>query len=743
MKNMFRSLPAGRQVKNFSAITVFIFLFAFSAVPKNAYAQVPDSPPTRVPEGVDTLDFDPGAGNLMEVRTDEVEVKAERVFHIMLRTPGAESYIGKRAVLDAQSPGNMVSAMNTISGVRMEERSPGSYRLSIRGSVLRSPFGVRNIKVYMGDIPLTDASGNTYLNILDAGAMGGIKVLKGPDGSLYGANSGGVALLDMHAGGKPYRGNVEISGGAFGLFRTAIGFDTKDEGRKFNINVFAAQQHQMGYRDNSNMDREYFHINPEYRYGPNNEDKVSVLFIQSTLDYQTPGGLNFLQMTSAPQLSRQPTATLPGAYEQKAGVSDKTWIAAVSNTYQIGEDLTHHVSFFGSGTDFQNPFITNYETRNESNLGLRTWAELRTETSTSPNSTRYNTFTSRFGAEAQSSSSDVRNYDNNRGTKDKLRAADHLLSRSAFAFGTFTADFRSRLRVDGALSVNYFEFNYNPSPESPALPIPKAGNLKLKPQVMPRFGLSYRFNDNLALRGIVSKGYSTPTSAEIRASDNRINTTLNAEKGLNTEAGLRFESPEGQLYADVSVFRYRLSDAIVRQTDSSGTEHFLNAGGTNQKGIETYIAYGAAVPVFGYRRIMLTRISNSLTLYNFKFDNYQTAGNNYSGNNITGVPAFTAVTTAEITFFSNYVLYLQHNYTDKIALNDGNTVYASAYHLLQGRLAWNTYSANQRVCLQSFMGMDNILNKKYSLGNDLNAAGGRYYNPAAPRSFYLGIKFMF
>ena len=40
---------------------------------------------------------------------------------------------------------SLLPALNTSPGVRMEERSPGSYRLNIRGSSLRSPFGVRNV----------------------------------------------------------------------------------------------------------------------------------------------------------------------------------------------------------------------------------------------------------------------------------------------------------------------------------------------------------------------------------------------------------------------------------------------------------------------------------------------------------------------------------------------------------------------------------------------------------------------
>jgi iron complex outermembrane receptor protein len=38
-------------------------------------------------------------------------------------------------------------------------------------------------------------------------------------------------------------------------------------------------------------------------------------------------------------------------------------------------------------------------------------------------------------------------------------------------------------------------------------------------------------------------------------------------------------------------------------------------------------------------------------------------------------------------------------------------------------------------------GIDNALDQNYSLGNDINAAGKRYYNPAAKRNFFVGIHF--
>src|SRR3982750_1058709 len=94
-----------------------------------------------------------------------------------------------------QHAASLIPAFNAVAGVRMEERSPGSYRLSLRGSLLRSPFGVRDVKVYFDEIPLSDAGGNTYLNALDINSIRSVEVLKGPDGSLFGANSGGVVIL--------------------------------------------------------------------------------------------------------------------------------------------------------------------------------------------------------------------------------------------------------------------------------------------------------------------------------------------------------------------------------------------------------------------------------------------------------------------------------------------------------------------------------------------------------------------
>jgi iron complex outermembrane receptor protein len=45
--------------------------------------------------------------------------------------------------------------------------------------------------------------------------------------------------------------------------------------------------------------------------------------------------------------------------------------------------------------------------------------------------------------------------------------------------------------------------------------------------------------------------------------------------------------------------------------------------------------------------------------------------------------------------------------------------------------------------LELFAGADNLLNQRYSLGDDLNAVGGRYYNPAPGRNYFGGLNVKF
>ncbi|MFM2231979.1 MAG: hypothetical protein RJB31_680, partial [Bacteroidota bacterium] len=202
------------------------------------------------------------AASLASIVVRGYESNAKRI-----EVPASISTIS-RAELQQFSSYSMLPAFNALAGVRLEERSPGSYRLSIRGSLLRSPFGVRNIKVYMDDIMLTDAGGNAYLNLLDVNSIGGAEVIKGPAGSIYGAGTGGALLLSgASLSGESQQDtsmlNIKSSGGRYGTFNETVQYQLKQGA--YSINALQGHFQSDGFRDQSRMRKDNLQLGIKIR----------------------------------------------------------------------------------------------------------------------------------------------------------------------------------------------------------------------------------------------------------------------------------------------------------------------------------------------------------------------------------------------------------------------------------------------------------------------------------------------
>jgi iron complex outermembrane receptor protein len=645
----------------------------------------------------------------------------------VLSVPASVSVLGP-AQLNLQPENSLVSALNTVPGVRMEERSPGSYRLSIRGSLLRSPFGVRDVKIYYDEIPLTDAGGNTYLNAIDVNSVQGIEVLKGPDGSLFGANSGGVVLISpVNRYNDSSYLSAGINAGSFGLFHENTGLQNRSGNNQLNINQ--AFESYGGYRQNSYMQRNYVQADDKLTFSK--KDQLKFLGFYSDLSYETPGGLTLSQFQADPQLARLPTKTIPGAIQQKIGIYQKMLLGGFVNNWQISDRIKNVTSIFGSYVDFANPFITNYEQRYESTYGLRTYFELSGKPDTVIN------WKVNVGLEWQQTNSDINNYGNNLGARDTAQTLDKINSNQHFIFARYLADINRKFHIEAALSLNFYDYDFrNVYPNDEAAYTRR----HFTPQLMPRVAASYQITNNFIWRASVSRGYSTPTTAEIRPTDNIINTSLQAEDGWNYETGFRLRNDDESMFLDASVFYYRLNNAIVLRLNPDETEYYINAGGTSQPGLELYFT-DWIIRQNSTDFIRGLQINESVTLNKFTFTDYHDATTNYSGNQLTGVPGQVFVTSAQIKFPNHLYVFVEHNYTARIPLNDGNTTFADHYNLVQAKAGWE-HLISRKTRLGIYAGVDNILNEKYSLGDDLNAVGNRYYNAAAPRNYYIELKVM-
>lgn len=637
------------------------------------------------------------------------------------------------AVIDSsqiqkQNGQSLVPVLNTVPGVRMEERSPGSYRLSIRGSLIRSPFGIRNTKVYMDEFPLTNAGGETYLNLIDVNSIYSIEILKGPDGSLFGANSGGVVkILPVNFRDEKSHVSFGAGTGSYGLFQENLGVQIRS--MKNTIAVHQSWQRSDGYRDHSGLDRKYLQLTDKYNY--NEKAQLRFLFFYSDLKYETPGGLTLLQAQQDPQMPRPPSGNLRGAAEQNAGVHNRTFYGGILHEYKFTERFRHVVAVFGNHTLFKNPFITNYEIRNEDNTGFRTWFELRNKNKHDIQLTFY------IGAEGQIMQSHIANYDNSLGLADSVQAIDNMRASQAFAFLRFSADFHNKWLLEVSLSYNLNRLVY--AREEP-IETPVA-YINFTPQFMPRLAASYLINHYISVRAVVSRGYSPPALQEIRASDNTINTSLEPESGWNYELGTRIKTADKRLWWDASVYYYQLDRAIVRRVNTDGNDYFVNSGGTIQPGFESQLTL-QIIKSRTDRFIAGLQLSNAYAFQYYSFMHYRNGNTDYHGNSLTGVPRHISVTGITINFPYNLYLFGQYNYTAAISLNDANTVYAPEYHLVLLKGGWR-YAYGNRLVAELCVGIDNLLQQSYSLGNDLNAAGGRYYNPAPGFNFFTRMNIWF
>jgi len=288
------------------------------------------------------------------------------------------------------------------------------------------------------------------------------------------------------------------------------------------------------------------------------------------------------------------------------------------------------------------------------------------------------------------------------------------------------ANIDKRLHVEAALSLNFYDYEFKnvyPNDETAFT------NRPFSTELMPRVALSYQITDDFAWRASVSRGYSTPATSEIRPTDHAINTSLDAEYGWNYETGFRIKNSDESMYLDASVFYYKLYNTIVEKEDANGTDYYVNEGTTNQPGMELYFT-DWIIRQNSSSFIRGLQFNESVTLDRFRFGT--------TGNQLTGVPEQVIISSLQVKLPASLFLFAEHNYTASIPLNDANTAFAPHYNLLSAKAGWQHVFSKTR--LEIYAGADNLLNEKYSLGDDLNAIGNRYYNPAPLRNYYVGIK---
>jgi iron complex outermembrane receptor protein len=618
--------------------------------------------------------------------------------------------------LERFSPSSWVNAVNTISGVRMEERSPGSYRFSIRGSMLRSPFGVRNIKFYWNGIPFTDAGGNTPINSLDYNAVQNMQIIKGPGSSLYGAGTGGVVLLQSNTDhGSQNRIEQQIGIGKYG-------FQSRSTSLQIGgINIQYGHTEQDGYRNHSAMGRDAIRFSSIGKLGK--KGTLMLLGMYSDLHYQTPGGITLAQYQTNPKLARQPTPTLPGSEAQRATIYSKMAMLGGNYVLQLSDTWTQSNALYITTTDFANPFISNYEIRDEQGIGGRNvW-----QNNTLIGDIRTN-WTSGF--EWQYGKSAQRNYDNKGGVADQQQTVEDIRTSTLSVFSQLEAVLFKDLTATAGLSYNVLKYKYERF-----FPLPYSNEARNFDGILvPRIAINKVIGKTWSLTASYSSGFSPPTMQEVRPSAGGFRRDLNAEKGINSEISIR--KIDKNFSGEIGLYSFGLRESIVRRSDESGSEFFVNAGKTRQNGLEWNLSYelltNSTLP-------LTARLWNSGNWTKYTFQDFTQGETDLSGKLLPGIPRFAQSTGLDILFKYGFSIFATYQHGGEMYLNDANTVKNTAFNQWTGRIIWkknwgaHLYSEISATAEKVNAGI-------YSLGFDLNAFGNRYYNAAPKDNLWAGVK---
>lgn len=653
-----------------------------------------------------------------------VVVKAYEQNRQLKEVSAAINYVGQ-SQLERYNNTSILPALNATPGVRMEERSPGSYRLNVRGSTLRSPFGVRNVKVYWNGIPFTDPGGGTYLNQLSYYNIHSIEVIKGPAGSLYGAGTGGALLINSQ--GDEWNSGVTLNYGVGSYNLQNLSVQVR-AGSDEHRNVFGfTHQTSDGYRDHTNMRRDVASWETRIHASEKQELHASVLY--GDLYYQTPGGLTEAQYLANPRAARGAAGMFPGAGEAKAAIYQKTFLAGLNHTYHFSENFQNSSVAYGAFSQIKNPTFRNYEKRSEPHFGGRTVFSYHQDIGDLD-------YAVTFGGEAQKGFFNTKTFANNQGSPGATQTDDDIDTWIYSAFLQIDLQLRGGWSLSAGSSLNKSSITIERLSVPGFVPVKRTFNSEWAPRV----AISKKITSNLLLYASVAQGFSPPTTQEVLPSTSVISADLQAEQGVNYEAGIKSSWLEQRLYVEVNVFHFRLKNAIVQRRDSSGADYFDNAGSTRQEGIESQVYYQLLPRDNGF--LSNAKIWMSHTLNKFRYRDFKQIDNDFTDKRIPSVAKNTLA--AGIDIFTKPGVYgnLTWFYSDPIPLNDANTAFAKAYTLVGGRIGFRK-ALGKKIVADIFAGVDNVYDVKYSLGNDINAAGGRYYNAAAGVNYFGGVTFQF
>jgi iron complex outermembrane receptor protein len=159
---------------------------------------------------------------------------------------------------------------------------------------------------------------------------------------------------------------------------------------------------------------------------------------------------------------------------------------------------------------------------------------------------------------------------------------------------------------------------------------------------------------------------------------------------------------------------------------SGGRRYFRNAGRTSRRGVElgTGVTAGAL------------DLGGAYTYANYRFVDFTVDTAHYAGNRIPGIPQQTFQASVAVRSLVGR-LVTEAMLADRMFVNDANSESSPGYAIVNARLVSNASMGPSAA--EITLGAQNIFNRRYISSVNVNAAGGKFYEPGSQRALYVGV----
>lgn len=624
---------------------------------------------------------------------------------------------------------NIAPVLNMTPGIYMQNGTLTTNRITIRGVGSRNLFGTSKIRAYYQDIPLTNGSGETTIEDIELKGVGRMEILKGPSSSLYGAGLGGTIQMIPDKGlFDQYTISGEAQFGSFGLQRYLL---TANLGNKTNSGLLTYSNTQKeGYRDNNETDRQTLTLSSNHYLDEKNSLIAIANFIR--LKAEIPSSLSEEDYLYNPEKAAFTWGEAKG-FEKY----DK-FLAGLSWNHSFKSESKQITSIFGSFNDAYEARPFNILEENTFGLGLRSRFVNRSKVFQ-----KWLRWTA--GLEFFYDRNSYQTYENlyqdfPSGSGSIQGGLQSDFSENRYYVNIF-ADSKFELTEKASLDLgfNINQTNYRLDDNFDENETDFSGDYSFDMMFSPRIGFTYQISDKNMAYAQISNGFSPPKLEETLLPDGLINTEIQPETGWNYEIGSRGRFIKDIFQYEISLYLMDVDDLLVARR--TGDDQFIgvNAGQTALKGMEIGLSYF----LLRSEKISISH-SNALSLNAHEFKEFQDLDEDYSGNDLTGVPSHTF--NSQLFVDSSIGLYGYVNYygVGKIPVTDDNSVYTDAYQIVNAKLGYRQ-SLGSNWKLDLYGGINNLFDEKYASMLQINARsfGGsapRYYYPGEPINFYSGLR---